>query len=48
MYAHHYCNFMPEEHFPETLQAVEEIISKYEVLESESPKPIKRLKPLYV
>lgn len=48
LYTHHYTAYMHEGHFDETLQAVNDIIAKYEKLEGEKPKPIKRLKPLYV
>ena len=47
-HTHHFTKFMEADHFDETLNAVEEIILKYETLETEKPKPVKRLKPLYL
>jgi hypothetical protein len=45
---HHYTEFMDIGHFDETFEAVNAIIAKYEALENEAPKPLKRLKPLYI
>ena len=47
-HTHNFTKFMEADHFDETLNAVEEIIAKYESIETEAPKPVKRLKPLYL
>lgn len=47
LYVHHYEKFMPRAHFDEAMEAVRDIIGKYEALNSLEPmKNVKRLKPL--
>lgn len=49
IYAFHYEQYLEDaSHFEETRGAVLDIVAKYKQIENQQPKPIRRLKPLYV
>ncbi len=48
LYTHNYSEYMDLGHFDETLHAVDDIIKKYQSLETPEEKPVRRLRPLCV
>ncbi len=49
LYVHHYEQYLDSSsHFEETRNAVNDIVQKYRSLEEQTPKPIRRLNPLYL
>jgi tubulin epsilon len=48
LYTHQYAEYMDLGHFDETLVAVDDIIKKYQSLETSQEKPVRRLRPLCV